>query len=296
MNKGKQQKNDGNKHGIGKIQNESNEPEWRIIGGVKRLFKKCSIPTCDNITYYTNKTAFHDATVNLSTCLNCRMVKKIYHGHEKWKRDCPNSEDNPNCEKTIYYDCKWNLTKATKNNSKCKSCSVFGKNNPQFGKIGELSGTFNRKHTDDEKAKMGQQSIGNTYKLNYITSSKTKLKMRLSAIKRIERNIGKISPNYNPKTIPIWNEINETLGWKLQHAEDGGEFHVIELGYWIDAYDKERNIAIEFDEYKHFRNGILIDKDVIKQKEITEFLGCKFYRIKYNQTWQEVLSEYITNE
>jgi hypothetical protein len=87
---------------------KSNESEWRIIGGVKKWFKTCSIPTCNNITYYTNKTAFHNAKINLSTCLNCRIIKKLYRNHEKWKRECSNLENNPKCEKVIYYDCKWN--------------------------------------------------------------------------------------------------------------------------------------------------------------------------------------------
>jgi len=61
---------------------------------------------------------------------------------------------------------------------------------------------------------------------------------------------------------------------------NGGEYHIKELGYWLDGYDKENNVVYEFDEKHHFdKNGNLSEKDITRQQEIELLLGCKFIRI-----------------
>lgn len=105
----------------------------------------------------------------------------------------------------------------------------------------------------------------------------TRLKMRQSAIKRMEVRNGQVRPNYNPSSIPIIEAKARELGvTDLQHAENGGEFYIKELGYWVDGYSKEKNIVIEYDESHHKRQ---VEKDQIRQKEITEYLNCEFIRI-----------------
>ena len=48
---------------------------------------------------------------------------------------------------------------------------------------------------------------------------------------------------------------------------------------------KKNNIVYEYDEAKHYNtNGSLKEKDVRRQKEITELLNCKFIRIKELET------------
>ena len=65
------------------------------------------------------------------------------------------------------------------------------------------------------------------------------------------------------------------------HAENGGEFHIKELGYWVDGYSPSKNIVFEFDEPSHFdKNGLLKKRDQIRQKEIEQYLKCIFIRIR----------------
>lgn len=127
-----------------------------------------------------------------------------------------------------------------------------GSNNPMFGK----------KHKDE-----------------------TRKKMRLNTIYRIENSIkngGQIQPLYNSKGCRIIDEYGKKNGYNFQHAENGGEFHIKELGYWVDGYDKEKNIVIEIDENFHFNpDGTLKEKDLRRQEEIINFLKCKFVRIKF---------------
>ena len=63
----------------------------------------------------------------------------------------------------------------------------------------------------------------------------------------------------------------------MQHAENGGEFHINELGYWVDGYSKEKNIVIEYYEKFHSKN---IERDLRRQTEITKLLNCEFIIIK----------------
>ena len=88
-----------------------------------------------------------------------------------------------------------------------------------------------------------------------------------------------LSPAYNPAGCKLIDEYGKEHNYNFQHAENGGEFHV--LSYWLDGYDKEKNVGIEIDEKVHFdKDGNLKEKDVQRQKEITDFLGCKFIRLR----------------
>ena len=78
----------------------------------------------------------------------------------------------------------------------------------------------------------------------------------------------------------------------IQHAMNGGEYYIKELGYWLDGYDKLNNIVYEYDEAFHFdKYGKLLEKDIIRQNEIIDFLKCKFIRIKYNDNILDKLEE-----
>ena len=48
---------------------------------------------------------------------------------------------------------------------------------------------------------------------------------------------------------------------------------------YVDGYDKEKNIVIEYDEKHHFKNKKLREKDIKRQNEIEDYLKCKFIRI-----------------
>lgn len=67
------------------------------------------------------------------------------------------------------------------------------------------------------------------------------------------------------------------------HAENGGEYFISGLGYFLDGYDPINKVAIEFDEKHHFDSkGNLKAKDVEREEQIKELLQCEFIRIKYD--------------
>ena len=113
-----------------------------------------------------------------------------------------------------------------------------------------------------------------------IQSTYHRRKLRLKAIQRIEEhklNGHQLFPAFNPKACEYLNRLSETVGWDIQHAMNGGEYHIKDLGYWVDGYDKDRNIVIEYDEPYHDKQS---DKDLLRQQEIIDHLQCDFYRYK----------------
>jgi hypothetical protein len=89
-------------------------------------------------------------------------------------------------------------------------------------------------------------------------------------------------PNYNINAIPIIEEYGKKYGYNFKHAENGGEYFVNGLGYYLDGYDLEKNVVIEIDELHHFnKDGSLKQKDILRQNKIEKLLNCKFIRIKY---------------
>jgi len=167
---------------------------------------------------------------------------------------------------------------------------MTGENNPFYGKS----------HTDETKEKISESlkksekflSIFNDeYKKNMsetlkgrIFSTEHKRKLRLKAIEKANERLDngyQIVPNFNKTSCELFDRIMVEKNIHIQHAMNGGEYYIKELGYWVDGYDEENNIVYEYDEEHHFdKNGNLQEKDIIRQQEIENLLKCKFIRIK----------------
>jgi hypothetical protein len=103
-------------------------------------------------------------------------------------------------------------------------------------------------------------------------SDKTKEKIRLARTEFL-KNICGISGKLGRYESQILNEIEILFGYKIIR-----QFYI--MGYWLDGYIVELNLAIEIDEDKHFQNGKLRKKDVERQIIIEKALNCRFIRIK----------------
>jgi hypothetical protein len=217
----------------------------------------------------------------------------------------------PNCGAELKTNNKYYYQKAVNENKKCLSCSLSGRSFSDEHKAklsknhadvsGDKNPFKNKKHTAASINKMlDTRSKHPTWKVNASNAMKriradhwgtvnpmdnpeSVHKIRIKRIEEIKNKSvnGQLIPNYNPSSIPIIEAKARELGiTDLQHAENGGEFYIKELGYWVDGYSKEKNIVIEYDEPHHFdENGNLKSRDVIRQKEIEEYLQCVFIRI-----------------
>ncbi len=205
----------------------------------------------------------------------------------------------PQCGKEQTYCNKYVLKRSILLNTKCMVCSNSGENNPGFGKTRQFSEEHKKNISKAKKGKKFTEKHKKALCENHADfrgeksplwgkpgvftgrhhRTESKLIMRQNAIKRIEENNGQLTVFYNKKACEYFNQLMEQTGNHIQHAENGGEFRVI--GYFVDGYDVKNNIVYEYDEKHHFNSdGILKEKDIQRQREIEEFLGCTFIRIK----------------
>ena len=165
------------------------------------------------------------------------------------------------------------------NTGKIRSEEVRRKNSE--GHKGNKHWLYNKHHSEKTKLKIRIANLGKKY------NEETKLKHRLHYIKRIENSKKEgiqLFPFFNKKACEIIDLYGKENEYNFQHAMNGGEYFIEHLGYWVDGYDKEKNVVIEIDENHHFNiDGTLKEKDIIRQKQIENALSCKFIRIKYDR-------------
>lgn len=180
---------------------------------------------------------------------------------------------------------------------KCPYCNAQFKNSKKLG--GHISNC--KKHPDKQFHDLAHIKSGKTLRIKYKSgelintwkgkhhSDSSKRKMRKSTCEYLRKN--NATPcRYNKKSIAFFDALSKEKGWNLQHAENGGEFYT-GIGYWVDAYDKERNIVVEYDESYHYddiENNVLREKDIKRQNEIIEHLHCEYWRYneKMNILWK----------
>lgn len=162
----------------------------------------------------------------------------------------------------------------------------FDEYNKSRGNVGEKNGNYGSSYYAVWVEKYGKETADkmneecSRLKVVYLKSDDHRRIMRISSIKRIEKvkmNGGQMFPGYNRQSIPIIEQYGKEHGYNFQHAENGGEFRIPELGYWVDGYDKENNIVIEYYEDRHKETETRDTRRII---EIINTLGCDLHIIK----------------
>lgn len=240
-----------------------------------KIYKK-NCPSCGKEQIYKNEISLKRGLKNNIKCGSCsqkgkRVGCKNHNFGKKMSAEQKEKLRLANIGKKHSEETKRKMSKTrrgrklTEEHKLKLSLSKRGKNNPFYGK----------KHTKESKEKNRISNTGRTH------SIETKRKIRKGNIDYVEQvllNGGQISPSYNINSISILEQKAKELGINdLQHAENGGEFYIKELGYWVDGYSKEKNVVIEYYEKHHEKQ---IEKDLERQKEIEDFLKCQFIIIK----------------
>lgn len=221
---------------------------------MKKYTRHCT--TCNKILHYSSYKNLWRANKTGVSCIDCVRKQPRKNKNAKYSRNCPI------CQKTLMYSSQETLNKAK--SKKCISCVQKNK-------------SINRKHSEEAKKKISQNHSKYWLGKSRPMKEESKQKLRTSTINFITKLKGKCVPRYNPTACKLFDEINIKMGWNGRHAENGGEFFIKELGYWVDYYEPNLNMVIEYDERYHDRK---VEKDKSRQNEIENFLKCKFVRVK----------------
>ena len=223
--------------------------------------------TCNKILIYSSYKNLWRANSNNASCVDC--TRKI----PKKSKQPIFSTVCVTCNKLILYSSMETLRKSKSVN--CQSCL-------------QKPLSTGRTHTNESKQKISKNHAKYWMGKKRPMSDESKNKIRLSTIDFIKRNKGQCAPRYNPAACQIFNEINEEFGLFGKHAENGGEFYIKELGYWLDYYEPTLNLVIEYDELAHSRKE---KKDMERQNQIETLLKCKFVRIKETDDTQSIITK-----
>lgn len=213
----------------------------------KRLYDTCctrNCPTCGKQITYANSYNKRIADRRNQVCVKCSGINHR-QPNVHLVRTCPQ------CTDPITYTNFSNYTKAIRSNTKCKKCAH---DNQLVGRIASI----------ETQCKMSKSRIGRPM------SESTREKHR----ERYKLSYG-LFPKFNPIACEYFDWLNKWNGWNGVHAKHGGEKKV--LKYFVDYYEPSLNIVIEWDEPYH-RTTAQHAKDIIRQSQIKDVLGCTFYR------------------
>lgn len=93
--------------------------------------------------------------------------------------------------------------------------------------------------------------------------------------------------SYNPTACRLFDKINSTLNWNGLHAENGGEFQVLQ--FHVDFYEPIHKVIIEYDE-RHHHKPKNKQRDAFRMKLIKSALPeVSVVRINETDTWDDIL-------
>lgn len=134
-------------------------------------------------------------------------------------------------------------------------------------------GNLNKKVSKETRFLMSKAKLGDR---NPNQRPEVKQKLRIARIKQIENSISNglpISPNIGKQETKILNILEKQYNKKILR-----QYYVI--GYFLDGYIPELNLAIEVDEKYHFIENNLSLHDIKRQQEIEDELKCQFLRVR----------------
>lgn len=109
-------------------------------------------------------------------------------------------------------------------------------------------------------------------------------------LERIKKHNGQLRPFYNINACKFFRKVDKLYKTNSRHAEKkGGEYFISKLCYFLDFYSKKYNLVVEFNEEQHYKNNKLTDKHKQRQKQIKDFLKCKFINIRQKTFKEEIV-------
>jgi len=236
---------------------------------MNKFIKEC--PECSKEMSYVSKRGLADSINKNRRCRSCARLGErnpsFGVSYPAWNKGLTKETDDRVAKYAESHKGKIFSDEHKKNISKAKVGTIISKETKQ--KMSEVK--LGKKFSDTHKERISKAHFGKQF------SEEHRLNLRKSMIKNIEERYGQIFPNYNPTACKIIDEYGKQNGYNFQHAENDGEYQIKELGYWVDGYDKEKNVVIEYYENYHKKQ---LQKDKRRKQEIINLLNCKFIELK----------------
>jgi hypothetical protein len=155
---------------------------------------------------------------------------------------------------------------------------------------GNKNSFYGKHHTEETKKEIGialkdyfkKNGVREGYRLTDEHKNNLQKSARIRTIRCIQEN-GRCLPNYNKEACEFFKSFDKQNNTKGKYAlYGGGEHHIKELGYFVDYFNLDLKLIMEFDEPKHYEiNGNLKKRDKIRQQEIQKYYpDYEFRRIK----------------
>lgn len=191
------------------------------------------------------------------------VAQQKYTDKNSWSLECSV------CNKVTEYSTKSNYRRAIRENrTMCIPCR--GKANKGLKRTEEQRKLISKRTQEVMKS----PEIWDKF-IAAMKSDEHREKKRILYAKQKEK-CGKDAPLYNSKACEFFDELNKENGWSGRHAKNGGEVSV--GGFWLDYYEPNLNLVIEWDE-RHHKYPKKKKQDEYRAEYIIKKIGCKFLRI-----------------
>lgn len=267
-----------------KIKNDSTKNECNDIGKTKNIMRSC--PSCGDEILYSTVGARNCAERKQRKCKKCGLQRqsRIYSDTER-TRQCPL------CRCDVLYSTIYAKQNAEKSGKDCWTCSINRRNkSDSMRKAVSESKKGNKNHF---YGLVGSENPANRPDVReklkeYQNRPEIKNKRREVWQRMVFHKKVPTGPFYNMNACKFMDEWGPKNGYNFEHAMNGKELAV--GGYWVDGYDKEKNIIFEYDEPYHFlkKAGVILKpNDVQRMHKIQKILKCDF--VRYNELTKEII-------
>ena len=197
----------------------------------------------------------------------------------------------PNCDTTLTYSTVGNRNLANRKKNLCRKCTFTGRHPSEeiCQKMGAAH--IGLKHTDAHKTKIrgsGNPMYG-VHRYDNLNpfygkrhSEDARRRMRVAACLRVialqRSNNGRVN-NVGKREGVYFSKLEQEMGWNGVYFSKCGSQHFVDhAGYFVDYYEPFYNIVVEYDEPRHYKNGMLKERDLRRMEQIHEHMDCQFWR------------------
>ena len=236
-------------------------------------------PRCHKQLSYSDRYKFERAVKSNFECSKC--CNAVVLDQEVYYRTCPQ------CSRPIKHKDKHSFYLGKREGWKCAKCRHIGIKHTDESKR-KLSiahkGKPGHPHTAQHRQKITEAGnpmygVHRYDELNPFYgkrhSEEARRKMRVAMCKKVLRmywSHGRMA-SIGAGEKAYFDQLERERGWfgNRQHF-------VSHLGYFVDYYEPNHNIVVEYDEPRHYRHGHLREKDRVRMEQIKAHLGCEFWR------------------